>query len=122
MGGRRGGARGGRFGARLTRPQTAAATVEVAGDPDAVRQRARAAMDGGGRLVHDPNRAGDGSVWGLVGSGAMNMMPALVRVNIREAAPGRSLVEVRATGREGLIKQRIGAKAADAIAQAISRP
>jgi hypothetical protein len=58
---------------------------------------------------------------GIVGSGAMNMAPALARVQAEAAGSGKSRVHVRATGKEGLIKQRIGAKAPDRIAEAISQ-
>ncbi len=72
-------------------------------------------------MVEDPNGAGDGSVWGLVGSGAWNMAPAMVRVHIEAMNAGGSRVDVRATGREGLIKQRIAAKAVDRVCETISR-
>ena len=75
---------------------------------------------GSGRVIKDPNESEDGSVWGIVGSGAMNLATALVRVQAEVAGSGKSRVHIRATGKEGLIKQRIGAKAADRIAEAIS--
>jgi hypothetical protein len=75
-----------------------------------------------GAPVEDPNAAGDASVWGIVPSGAMDMVPALVRIDVDAADSGGSRVTVRATGREGLIKQRIGAKAASRIAEAIVSP
>lgn len=117
----RAGAAGGRFGARFTRPMTAAATLEVPHDPEAVREQARASIAEDGAVIEDPNGAGDGSVWGLVGSGASNMVPAMVRVHIEATDAGGSRVDVRATGREGLIKQRIAAKAVDRVCEAISR-
>jgi hypothetical protein len=120
-GGRKGGASGGRFGARFLKPQTAETTVEVPCDPDTARERAVAAIARSGGVMEDPNESGDGSVWGIVASGAMNMVPALVRVQAEVAGRGKSRVHVRATGKEGLIKQRIGAKAADRIAEAISQ-
>jgi hypothetical protein len=120
-GGRKGGASGGRFGARFLKPQTAETTVEVPCDPDTARERARALIAGSGGVIDDPNESGDGSVWGIVASGAMNMAPALVRVQAEAAESGKSRVHVRATGKEGLIKQSIGAKAADRIAEAISQ-
>jgi hypothetical protein len=73
-------------------------------------------------MVEDPNRSDDGSVWGIVASGAMDMAPALVRVQAEPAESGKSRVHIRATGKEGLIKQRIGAKAADRIAEGLSQP
>jgi hypothetical protein len=121
-GGRQGGASGGRFGARFLKPQTAETTVVVPCDPDTARERARAAIGPGEEVIEDPNESDDGSVWGIIASGALDMVPALVRVQAEAAGSGKSRVHIRATGKEGLIKQKIGAKAADRIAEAISQP
>jgi hypothetical protein len=120
-GGRKGGAAGGRFGARFLKPKTAETIVEVPCDPDTARGRARVVIARSGGVIKDPTESDDGSVWGIVGSGAKDMVPALVRVQAEAAGSGKSRVHVRATGKEGLIKQRIGAKAADRIAEAISQ-
>jgi hypothetical protein len=117
----RGGAAGGRFGARFTRPRTAAAVVAVPHDAQTVRERARTNISQTGVVIDDPNAAGDGSVWGVVGSGVWNMSPALLRVHAETTASGGSRVHVRAIGREGLIKQAIAAKAVDRICEAIAR-
>jgi hypothetical protein len=107
-------------GLRLTRAQTAVAAVDVAAEPDEVRRRAREAIAEFGTVIDDPNGAADGSVWGLVASGVGNLTTALVRVGITNGTAGGSHVEVRGTGQEGLIKQKIGAKAADRLAEQIS--
>ncbi len=120
FGGARGGAAGGRFGARFTRPRTAAKVVEVAPGAEAVRELARRNIAESGAVIDDPNAAGDDAVWGLVRSGALDMVPALVRVAVEPATGGGSRVDVRASGREGLITQRIGAKAVDRICEAIT--
>jgi hypothetical protein len=106
--------------ARVATRVVAEVTVDVPGDPAVVRERATAAIAELGAPVEDPNAAGDACVWGIVPSGAMDMVPALVRIDVDAANSGGSRVHVRATGREGLIKQRIGAKAAERIAHAIS--
>jgi hypothetical protein len=118
--GRFGGRFGARFGARFVKPQTAETTVEVQCDPDTARERARALIAGSGEVIDDPNAFGDGSVWGIVPSGLKNMSPALVRVQAEVAGSGTSRVHIRATAQEGLITQRVGAEAADRIAEAIS--
>jgi hypothetical protein len=118
-GGASGGSLGGRLGTLLTRPRTFEVTVEVPSDPAAVRERAAAAIAAKGAEIDDPNAAGDGSLWGIVASGTSDLVPALVRVQIDAAGSGGSRVHVRATGREGLIKQRIGAKAAERIVNAL---
>ena len=71
-------------------------------------------------MIEDPNESDDGSVWGIVDSGAMNLARALVRIHAEVAGSGTSRVHIRATGKEGLIKQGVGAEAADRIAEAIS--
>jgi hypothetical protein len=119
-GGRKGGASGGRFGARFLKPMTVETTVEVPCAPDTARECARALIAGSGRVIEDPNESDDGSVWGIVASGAMDLVPALVRVQAEAVGPATSRVHIRATGKEGLIKQGIAAKAADRIAEAIS--
>jgi hypothetical protein len=120
-GGRKGGASGGRFGARFLKPRTVETIVEVPCAPDTARERAKALIARSGRVIGDPNESDDGSVWGIVASGAMNLAPALVRVQADTAGPGKARVHIRATGKEGLIKQRIAAKAADRIGEAISQ-
>ena len=120
LGGGSGGRTGGRFGVRLLKAQTAEATVEAPRDSNAIRELAERAIAESGQVIEDPNTAGDGSVWGIVRSGTWNMMPALVRVEIEVANGDQTRVRIRASGKEGLIKQGIGAKAADRIAEAIS--
>ncbi|MDQ3608358.1 MAG: hypothetical protein M3459_05585 [Actinomycetota bacterium] len=93
-------------------------------------------VDGSGRHPHvarplqDERGHGElgkprSGVEGIVGKrgvrGAVNMSPALVRVQFEATGSGSSRIHVRATGREALIKQKIGAKAADRIAEAISQ-
>jgi hypothetical protein len=114
-----GGGRG--LGVRFLKPRTVETTVEVPCAPDTARERARALIARSGRVIEDPNESDDGSVWGIVASGAMDLAPALVRVLAVAAGRGKARVHIRATGKEGLIKQGIGAKAADRIAEAISQ-
>lgn len=121
FGGAKGGAAGGRFAARFTRPRTAAEHLEVTQDAEAVRDIARACIAEHGTLIADPDGTGGEAVWGLVGSGALDLMPALLRVDVEPLAGGGARVGVRATGREGLIKQRIAGKAVDRICDAIRR-
>ena len=115
------GARGGAAGARFTRPRTAARVLELSQPPEALRERAHAEIAERGLVIEDPNGAADDAVWGLVRSGVGDMVPALVRVQIDPGCAGGSRVHVRATGREGLIKQAIGGKAVDRICAAIAR-
>ncbi len=51
----------------------------------------------------------------------MDMSQALVRADIAAASSGGYRLLVRATGLEGLIKQKVGAKAADRIAKGVAQ-
>ena len=57
---------------------------------------------------------GDGKVLvcGVVGSGAMNLNPAVITVTLTSATDGCTVVHIRGAAKEGLIKQRAGEKAA----------
>lgn len=57
---------------------------------------------------------GDGQalVRGVVGSGAMNLNPAVVTVRMTATADGGTIVHIRGAAKEGLIKQHAGEKAA----------
>lgn len=114
-GGRRGGSSGGRF----NKAHTAQSVVDVPYEPGVALEFARNVIAQIGALIDDPNRAGDGSVWGIIGSGVMDMMPAMVRVQVEARGSDAARVYVRGIGREGLIKQRIGGKAVDRIVDAV---
>ena len=118
--GARGGAAGGRFGARFTRPRSAATEVEVAQDPAAVRERRARASP---RRRRD-RRSQRGGRRRRLGDGALRRAGHDARAHPRRRrgdAGGGSRVQVRATGREGLIKQAIAAKAVDRMCAAIAR-
>lgn len=109
-----------RFSVRFTtRPRSAAATVDLPYAPPQAHERARACLEQTGFPIEDPNGAGDGSLWAVLPSGTGGTMPALVRVDVQPAGAG-SRVVVRATGREGLIKQGIASKAVDRVIAAVS--
>lgn len=108
-----------RFGMRFTKVQSALATVDIPVDDRLVRQHAIKAIERFGNVIPDPNGTKGGPVWGVVPSGWLNMVAALVRVDVEASATG-STAHVVAIGREGLIKQRIGAKAADRIRSAMA--
>jgi hypothetical protein len=50
-------------------------------------------------VIEDPNDSDGGSVWGIVASGAMGLVPALVRVQAVAAGPGKARVHIRGTAR-----------------------
>ena len=57
---------------------------------------------------------GDGHalVCAVVGSGAMNLNPAVITVSMTSAADGSTILHIRGAAKEGLIKQHAGEKAA----------
>jgi hypothetical protein len=55
---------------------------------------------------------GQALVRGVVGSGAMNLNPAVITVSMTSSADGGTLVRIRGAAKEGLIKQHAGEKAA----------
>lgn len=55
---------------------------------------------------------GEALVRSVVGSGAMNLNPAVITVTMTSAADGGTIVHIRGAAKEGLIKQHAGEKAA----------
>ena len=57
---------------------------------------------------------GDGQalVRAVVGSGAMNLNPAVITVSMTSAADGSTILHIHGAAKEGLIKQHAGEKAA----------
>jgi hypothetical protein len=66
-----------------------------------------------------PGSDSDTQVIGIVGSGYANLNPAVVTVTIHASEWGSRLV-IRGAAKEGLIKQRAGAKAAKQVAAAMA--
>lgn len=119
-GGAKGGASGGKLGVKMTKVHSAAGTLEAKVDPAEALDRARASIAEHGVEIDDPNAAGDGSVWAVVGSGSMNLNAALVRVASEPDAYGGSRTSIRASAREGRLgRKNTGAKAVDRIIAAI---
>jgi hypothetical protein len=51
----------------------------------------------------------------VVGSGALNLNPAVVTVQLVATTPGSTTIRVRGVAKEGLIRQRAGRKAAERV-------
>ena len=83
--------------------------------------RARQVIGQYGRVLNseDPGDASGAQVIGIMGSGAANLNPAVVTMTIEASEWGSRLV-IRGAAKEGLIKQRAGAKAATRVAVAIA--
>jgi hypothetical protein len=55
---------------------------------------------------------GQALVRGVVGSGAMNLNPAVITVSMTSTPDGGTILHIRGAAKEGLIKQHAGEKAA----------
>jgi hypothetical protein len=89
--------------------------------PQQAADRARHVIGQYGSVL-DPEGPGsdsDTQVIGIVGSGYANLNPAVVTVTIHASEWGSRLV-IRGAAKEGLIKQRAGAKAAKQVAAAMA--
>lgn len=111
VGGRSGGRLGGRLGVRLTRMRGEHRTVSAPGTPESfwALHRCLAMV-----VLADPGR---GHLAGVIGSGALNMNPAVV-----QALWSPRGLELTAHAREGLIAQKTAPKALDRLEEALIGP
>ena len=116
LGGRVGGRAGARWATKRLRVDTAELILNLAASTTRIVTVATDILSHEGEVIEgsvaDGNREG---VRGVVGAGALNMNPAVVRVQATPLAPEMSQVRVRAVAKEGLIKQRAGQEAAARI-------
>jgi hypothetical protein len=122
LGGRRGGERGATRAAQRLREDRCELSIDLAMRPEEVLNIAAQVLAHEGSLLDDELPALEhAEVWGLVGVGAGGLNPAVVRVAAIPAGGGGSTTIVRATAKEGLIKQRGGKKAAARVRDALLR-
>jgi hypothetical protein len=120
LGGRRGGERGATRAAQRLREDRCELSIDLAMRPEEVLNIAAQVLAHEGSLLDDELPALEhAEVWGLVGVGAGGLNPAVVRVAAIPAGGGGSTTIVRATAKEGLIKQRGGQKAAARVRDAL---
>ena len=110
--GGRGGARGAAKGFKRTKKDVGTTLVPLPGTVAAASQLVREALTGAGNLVGTEARD-DGSIAlrAIVGVGIGGLNPAVVTAVVAEGPDGVAVVELRAAGREGLIKQHPADKA-----------
>ena len=99
-------------GARRLRTRGAELTVSRPDAPGAVADALRALFAREGQPI-DGELAGDAGGWlrGIVGAGALDLNPAVVRAVLRPAPGAATRVELSASAKEGLIPQRTAKKA-----------
>ena len=95
--------------------------LETGSSPEKAWQVALAVLSREGKILENQRAETRGSVvCAIVGSGAWNMNPALVKVRITPTAEGVTRLEIRGIAKEGLIRQRAGEAAAKRIADLLA--
>lgn len=113
--------RGAEIAARRLRKDVLEVDLVLSISPQRAADLARQVIGQYGSVLDSGGSGGDSAmrVIGIVGSGVANLNPAVVTVTIQASERGSRLV-IRGAAKEGLIKQRAGAKAARRVAAAIA--
>ena len=95
--------------------------LETGSSPEKAWQVALAVMSRVGRILESNAAETRGAVvCAIVGSGAWNMNPALVKVRVTSTAEGVTRLEIRGIAKEGLIRQRAGETAVKRVANLLA--
>lgn len=110
--GARGGARGAARGFKWTKKDVSTTLVELSGTVTAVSQLVHTTLADIGNLIGAEARDNGGiAVRAMVGVGIGGLNPTVVTAVVAAGPEGVAVVELRAAGREGLIKQHPAEKA-----------
>jgi hypothetical protein len=110
--GGRGGARGAARGFKWTKKDVSTTLVTLPGTVEAASALVREALTRAGNLVGTATREDGGiAMRAIVGVGIGGLNPAVVTALVAAGPDGVAVVELRAAGREGLIKQHPADKA-----------
>ncbi|MGW4562284.1 hypothetical protein ACWEN3_07665 [Streptomyces sp. NPDC004561] len=110
--GARGGARGAARGFKWTKKDVSTTTVQLPGPVTAASHLVHATLAGTGHLTAtEPRDDGGIAVRAILGVGLGGLNPAVVTAVVTATPEGTATVELRAAGREGLIKQHPADKA-----------
>jgi hypothetical protein len=115
---------GARWAARFLGHDVHQIEVKVNEVRPVVWERVLRLLDAQGQIIwtSEPGQEVD-ALRAIVGSGAMNLNPAVVTVEVSSDAPYRgSRIEIRAVAKEGVIKQRAGRKAAKRLVASLQEP
>jgi hypothetical protein len=74
-----------------------------------------------GRLIHTETDLHGESITAVVGAGFLNMNPAVVEIELRDAGADSCSVVLRGTAKEGLLKQHAGEGAVRTLLAAVHR-
>lgn len=110
--GGRGGARGAARGFKRTKKDVSTTLVPLPGTVAAASEQVRETLTGAGNLIGAEARDDGGvAMRAIVGVGFGGLNPAVVTAVVAAGPEGVAVVELRAAGREGLIKQHPADKA-----------
>jgi hypothetical protein len=111
-----GGRLGARFAARLMPEDVHEIEFVLPLPPDEVLALARSVLASLGESVDATRHADDKyELRTVVGSGALNLNPAVVTLQLVATTPASTTLRVRGVAKEGLIPQRAGRKAAERV-------
>lgn len=91
--------------------------LDIAADSTSVLNIVMDILTASGELINKQELSETSEVRAIVGSGAWNMNPALVKVQVNQISPNQTHVTISGIAKEGLIKQRAGEKAVRRLAQ-----
>jgi hypothetical protein len=96
--------------------------LDLHADPQTVLRKAYALLSSAGRVSdsHEFPASPYPAVSGVVGSGFLNLNPAVVHMEIVAIESGRCRVLLTGAAKEGLIKQRTAEKAVNRLAAALN--
>ena len=114
------GASGGRLGARLAARLLPADVHEIelvlVLPSDEALALARSVLFSLGEPVDETHFADTHELCAVVGSGSLNLNPAVVTLQLVATTPASTTLRVRGVAKEGLIRQRAGRRAAERVA------
>ncbi len=117
-----GGGLGANLAARLLPNDTFELDIEIAAKPRAVLKKAFNILSRTGKITEGIEPPSDlPTLYAVIGSGFLNLNPALVRVEIVAVSKNSTQVTIRGVAKEGLIKQHAGEKAARKIADLLEQ-
>jgi hypothetical protein len=96
--------------------------LDLHADPQTVLRKAYALLSSAGRVSdsREVSASPNPGISGVVGSGFLNMNPAVVHMEIVAIESGRCRVLLTGAAKEGLIKQRTAEKAVNRLAAALN--
>lgn len=121
-GGGLGGGTGAAWAARRLPSRGAQTTVEVAMNPRAALTAAFRALSNVGQIVPDEVTPNEPVLRAVVGAGTAGLNPGVIELSVEAISEEKAKITVRATAKEGLIKQHTAEKALQRVLAAAGWP